>query len=70
MGGPLWKPGYSDYATDTEQKAVTKRRYIEWNPVRAGLVNRPEEYPFSSAYPGRETDWAQSFSVLVSPWRR
>jgi putative transposase len=24
-------------------------RYIELNPVRAGLVDRPEDYPWSSA---------------------
>lgn len=70
VGGPLWQPGYYDYAVDTEQKAVTKRRYIEWNPVRAGLVSRPEDYPFSSAHPGRETDWAQHVSGLVSSWQR
>ena len=23
--------------------------YIEWNPVKAGLVKDPEEYPWSSA---------------------
>jgi putative transposase len=27
----------------------TALRYVELNPVRAGLVGRPEEYPWSSA---------------------
>jgi hypothetical protein len=29
------------------------KRYIEWNPVRAGLVSAPEEFPWSSASVGR-----------------
>jgi REP element-mobilizing transposase RayT len=28
------------------------RHYIEWNPVKAGLVNSPEEFAWSSALPG------------------
>jgi hypothetical protein len=28
------------------------KRYIEWNPVTAGLVTLPEEFPWSSATPG------------------
>jgi hypothetical protein len=26
--------------------------YIDQNPVRAGLVKKPEEYPYSSAHAG------------------
>ncbi len=70
VSGSLWQPGYYDYAVDTEQKAATKRRYLEWNPIRAGLASQPEDSPFSSAHPDRETDWAQYFSGLASPWRR
>jgi len=32
-----------------EQYLLTATRYIELNPVRAGLVSIPEEYPWSSA---------------------
>ena len=31
------------------------RRYIEHNPVRAGLVAKPEEYRLSSAHAGFES---------------
>jgi putative transposase len=32
------------------------REYIHNNPVKAGLVRAPSEYPYSSAYPGTELD--------------
>lgn len=34
---------------DTEFRQIAK--YIEWNPVKAGLVARPEDFPWSSARP-------------------
>ena len=33
---------------DTEQYLLTCYRYIELNPVRAGMVKHPSEYPWSS----------------------
>jgi hypothetical protein len=32
------------------------RAYIHNNPLRRGLVNSPEEYPYSSANPRYQTD--------------
>jgi putative transposase len=32
------------------------RDYIHNNPVKAGLVKTPSEYPYSSAFPGMEID--------------
>jgi putative transposase len=34
-----------------DQEFARVRRYIEWNPVKAGLVTLPEEFPWSSAAP-------------------
>jgi putative transposase len=34
---------------DEEKYLWAVARYIEQNPVRAGLVNRAEDYPYSSA---------------------
>ncbi len=31
-------------------------QYIEFNPVAAGLVERPEDWPWSSAYMGAEQE--------------
>jgi hypothetical protein len=32
------------------------KSYIEWNPVRAGLVATPEQWPYSSATAQRDLD--------------
>ena len=45
----FWADGYWDtYMRDTEQERRTVR-YIENNPVKAGLVREPGEWPWSSA---------------------
>lgn len=46
--GHLWQGRFSSYPMD-ENYLLAAARYIEMNPVRAGLVERPEDYLFSSA---------------------
>ncbi len=46
--GHLWQGRFSSYAME-ERYLLAAARYIEMNPVRAGLVDRPGEYPWSSA---------------------
>lgn len=46
--GTLWEGRYRATLVDTEQYLFACMRYIELNPVRAGLVNRPGEYRWSS----------------------
>lgn len=44
----LWEGRYQATVIDTEQYLLSCSRYIELNPVRAGLVTHPSEYPWSS----------------------
>ncbi len=46
--GHLWQGRYSSYPMD-ENYLIACVRYIEMNPVRAGLVEQPEEWQWSSA---------------------
>lgn len=46
--GSLWEGRYKSTLVDTEQYLLTCCRYIELNPVRAGMVEHPSEYPWSS----------------------
>ena len=46
--GHLWEARFASFPMD-ERYLLTATRYIELNPVRAGLVDRPEQYPWSSA---------------------
>lgn len=48
--GTFWERDYYDrYIRDDDHFAAVVR-YIEHNPVKAGLVTRPEDWPFSSAH--------------------
>jgi putative transposase len=49
MGLPFWQRESYDHwvRNDTEYRRIL--RYLEWNPVTAGLVENPELWPWSSA---------------------
>lgn len=46
--GTLWEGRYRSCLVQDEQYLLTCQRYIELNPVRAGLVSEPGEYRWSS----------------------
>jgi putative transposase len=45
---PFWLPRYYDFNVFTARKRVEKLRYIHRNPVVRGLVERPEDWHWSS----------------------
>lgn len=46
--GSLWEGRYKAGLVDTERYLLACYRYIELNPVRAGIARWPEDYPYSS----------------------
>jgi len=46
--GTLWEGRYKATLIDSEAYLLTCMRYIELNPVRAGMVMDPADYPWSS----------------------
>ena len=46
--GTLWEGRYRAAPIDSERYLLTCMRYIELNPVRAGMARRPADYPWSS----------------------
>ena len=46
--GTLWEGRYRATVVDSERYLLTLMRYIELNPVRAGMVEQPGEYLWSS----------------------
>jgi len=46
--GHLWQGRFASFVLD-EPYLLTAARYIELNPVRAGLINAPSRYRWSSA---------------------
>ena len=48
--GEIWQRGFSDVRVNDEQSFLQHREYIENNPVKAGLANSADEYPYGSAH--------------------
>ncbi len=46
-----WQKDFYDHVTRSNRDVGSQARYIVNNPVRAGLVARWDEYPYSGAFP-------------------
>src|ERR1039458_8209883 len=45
---PVWQKRFYDFNVRTEQKQIEKLRYMHRNPVKRGLVEKPEQWEWSS----------------------
>ena len=63
----IWEKRFDDEVIKTEQMLRNTINYIHWNPVKAGLVETPEDYPYSSAriWAGMESDSRISTDLLM-----
>ena len=71
--GHLWQERFSSFVMD-ENHLLATARYIEMNPVAAGMVTHPEDYPWSSAraHLGGDNDALVKVSPLlklVGDWK-
>ncbi len=66
--GHLFQGRYKSILVEKDSYLKELCRYIVLNPVRAGLVKRPDEYPWSSyratAYPSSKNDWLEVSWIL------
>lgn len=46
--GHLWQGRYKSWYVTDEGYLYTLVKYIEMNPVKAGIVTKPEQYPYST----------------------
>jgi putative transposase len=65
--GTLWEGRYRSTLIQTDRYLLTCMAYIDLNPVRAGLVSQPQDYPWSSHlhYLGLRTDPLITAHALV-----
>lgn len=66
--GPLFSQRYSSWPMDTGSGFIRTLRYIDQNPVKAGLVKYPQEYAWGSAQGylgGRLPPWIDSSLVRL-----
>ena len=52
----IWQEGFTNHRIRNAEDYQQHREYIHHNPVKAGLVKLPSEYPYSSAFPGMDLD--------------
>lgn len=64
--GTLWESRYKSSVVETDIYLLACSRYIELNPVRAQMIGRAEDYPWSS-YPLRLKETAQNNWLDESP---
>ena len=62
--GYLWQGRFASFAMD-ERHLLAAARYVELNPVRAGLAKRPQDWPWSSA--AAHLDGGDDRLVAVAP---
>ena len=48
--GEVWQHGFSELRVEDRESFVRHREYIAQNPVRAGLVDSPERFPYCFTY--------------------
>jgi putative transposase len=48
--GEVWQRGFSETRVEDRRSYLRHREYIAANPVKAGLVDSPEEYIYCFAY--------------------
>lgn len=62
-GERLWQRGYYDRVLRNDEATATVARYLLENPVRAGLVDSPEEYPFLGSFTMNLEDLLASIQI-------
>jgi putative transposase len=71
--GCLWQGRFASFPMD-ERHLLAATRYVLLNPVRAGLADRPEDWPYSSAraHLGQAEDDLVDFEALaerIADWK-
>lgn len=61
--GHIYQGRYKNFIVQTDRHLLTVLRYVEANALRAGLVRRAEDWPWSSAH----TSTAPDGRLLLSP---
>ena len=63
----VWQRGFTEHRIRDAQDLELHRGYIHQNPVKRGLVQRPEEYRYCSAFPGFRLDrWPSAAKAVVN----
>jgi putative transposase len=64
--GPVYQGRFKSFPVQDDDHLLTLLRYVEWNPLGAGLVTRAETWPWSSLWARRRG--AAALKAILSPW--
>jgi len=65
--GHIYQGRYKNFIVQTDRHLLTVLRYVEANALRAGLVQRAEDWPWSSAHAGTAPDGRLLLSLSPVP---
>lgn len=66
----LWQRDYYDHILRSGESVGTVAAYVFANPVRAGLVDDPHEWPFSGSFTFEWTKLATPTQKFVPSWKK
>ena len=64
--GYFWGDRFKNVIVENGETLINCLAYIDLNPIRAGLVDRPEPYPWNSLGYHLQTNNRDNFSPLTS----
>jgi REP-associated tyrosine transposase len=64
--GEVWQRGFSEVRILDRASFLKHRNYIEQNPVKAGLTDKPENFLFGSAYFKKQNAEAKAKSFFIA----
>lgn len=47
---PLWQPSFFDHILRNDESYAEKWKYVRHNPVRVGLVQRADDWPYEGEF--------------------
>lgn len=67
LQGAIWNPSFNEHRVRDAADYAAHVRYTHMNPLEAGMVSKPDEWPYSSARLTSEVDpapeWIRSTSA-------
>jgi putative transposase len=66
--GRVWQGRFKAFPIQEDEHLLTVLRYVERNALRANLVDKAEDWPWSSAAEGQHREWLPM--ALPSDWAR
>ena len=65
--GEVWQRGFSELRVDDQESYLQHCEYIAQNPVRAGLADSPDKFPYCFTYLAKQKQLAKQRAAGAKP---